>query len=72
MLHQLVIGPVVTIPAGSQETITSSLWTGPKLQKKIKWQLSQNNLDLTVDYGWAWFIAKTVILVINLYSRDCI
>lgn len=32
-------GSVVTIPAGSQETITSSLWTG--LNFKIKWQLSQ-------------------------------
>ena len=28
-------GPVVSIPAGATETITSSLWTGPKLQNKM-------------------------------------
>ncbi|HHF6184363.1 TPA: membrane protein insertase YidC [Haemophilus influenzae] len=56
-------GPVVTIPAGSQETITSSLWTGPKLQNQMA--TVANNLDLTVDYGWAWFIAKPLFWLLT-------
>ena len=56
-------GPVVTIPAGGQETITSSLWTGPKLQNQMA--TVANHLDLTVDYGWAWFIAKPLFWLLT-------
>ena len=68
MLRLLVIVVQwVSIPAGATETITSSLWTGPKLQNKMA--EVANHLDLTVDYGWAWFIAKTIILVINFLFK---
>jgi len=56
-------GPVVSIPAGATETITSSLWTGPKLQNKMA--EVANHLDLTVDYGWAWFIAKPLFWLLT-------
>ncbi|OOF48568.1 membrane protein insertase YidC [Rodentibacter trehalosifermentans] len=56
-------GPVVTIPAGAEETISSSLWTGPKLQNEMA--KVANHLDLTVDYGWAWFIAKPLFLLLT-------
>ena len=56
-------GPIVTIPAGAQETISSSLWTGPKLQNEMA--KVANHLDLTVDYGWAWFIAKPLFLLLT-------
>ena len=56
-------GPVVTIPAGGQETITSYLWTGPKLQNQMA--TVANHLDLTVDYGWAWFIAKPLFWLLT-------
>ncbi|TCP93415.1 protein translocase subunit yidC [Cricetibacter osteomyelitidis] len=56
-------GPVATIPAGSTQTITSSLWTGPKLQNQM--EKAANNLDLTVDYGWAWFIAKPLFWLLT-------
>ena len=53
----------MTIPAGGQETITSSLWTGPKLQNQMA--TVANHLDLTVDYGWAWFIAKPLFWLLT-------
>ena len=56
-------GPVVSVPAGATETITSSLWTGPKLQNKMA--EVANHLDLTVDYGWAWFIAKPLFWLLT-------
>ena len=57
-------GPVITIPAGATETVKSTLWTGPKLQKQMA--AVANHLDLTIDYGWAWFIAKPLFLLLEL------
>ncbi|OOF71384.1 membrane protein insertase YidC [Rodentibacter caecimuris] len=54
----------VLIPAGTTETITSKLWTGPKLQDQMS--ETANHLDLTVDYGWAWFIAKPLFKLLTL------
>ncbi len=57
-------GPLAIVPAGGKETITSSLWTGPKLQEQMG--SVANHLDLTVDYGWAWFIAKPLFWLLNV------
>ena len=57
-------GPAITIPAGVTETVKSTLWTGPKLQKQMA--AVANHLDLTIDYGWAWFIAKPLFLLLEL------
>ncbi|WP_334054308.1 membrane protein insertase YidC [Pasteurella multocida] len=56
-------GPVTAIPAGAKETIRSSLWTGPKLQDQMA--TVANHLDLSVDYGWAWFIAKPLFWLLT-------
>ncbi|UJF19328.1 membrane protein insertase YidC [Vibrio sp. SS-MA-C1-2] len=45
-----------TIAAGQTTSIEATLWTGPKLQDQMA--ATANNLDLSVDYGWLWFIAK--------------
>ena len=57
-------GPVTAIQAGETKTINSSLWTGPKLQEQMG--EVANHLDLTVDYGWAWFIAKPLFKLLTL------
>lgn len=57
-------GPVTVVPAGATQTITSKLWTGPKLQEQMG--EVANHLDLTVDYGWAWFIAKPLFKLLTL------
>jgi YidC/Oxa1 family membrane protein insertase len=48
--------PTTTIAAGTEQTITATLWVGPKLQKEM--EATAANLNLTVDYGWLWFIAS--------------
>ena len=53
----------VAIPAGATETINSKLWTGPKLQGEM--EKVANHLDLTIDYGWAWFISKPLFLLMT-------
>lgn len=57
-------GPVTAVQAGETKTINSSLWTGPKLQEQMG--EVANHLDLTVDYGWAWFIAKPLFKLLTL------
>ncbi|MDO5055396.1 MAG: membrane protein insertase YidC [Pasteurella oralis] len=56
-------GPVTVIPTGTTETINSTLWTGPKLQNEMV--AVANHLDLSVDYGWAWFIAKPLFWLLT-------
>ena len=60
-------GPVTVIQPNSTETLTSKLWTGPKLQKEMG--EVANHLDLTVDYGWAWFIAKPLFWLLTFIQK---
>ncbi|SDH83433.1 protein translocase subunit yidC [Vibrio xiamenensis] len=48
--------PNKTIADGSQAEMKATLWVGPKLQDQMA--AVAPNLDLVVDYGWLWFIAK--------------
>lgn len=56
-------GPVTTIAPNSQAIIKSNLWTGPKNQEEMA--ATAKNLDLTVDYGWAWFIADKLFWLLT-------
>jgi YidC/Oxa1 family membrane protein insertase len=49
-------GPPVTVKAGEKGVLQYSLYVGPKIQKRLE-QLAPG-LELTVDYGVLWFIAK--------------
>ena len=48
--------PNKTIANGDSANMTATLWVGPKLQTQMA--AVAPNLDLVVDYGWLWFIAK--------------
>ncbi|MBA5764167.1 membrane protein insertase YidC [Vibrio sp. 404] len=48
--------PNKTIANGENAEMTATLWVGPKLQDQMA-EVAPN-LDLVVDYGWLWFIAK--------------
>ncbi|MCX9457925.1 membrane protein insertase YidC, partial [Vibrio cholerae] len=39
------------------------LWVGPKLQDAM--EKVAPNLDLTIDYGWLWFIAKPMFQLLQ-------
>lgn len=49
-------GAPVSIAPGADSQIDLRLWTGPKLQDQM--EKVANHLELTLDYGWAWFISK--------------
>ncbi|KFI09940.1 membrane protein insertase YidC [Vibrio coralliilyticus] len=48
--------PNKTIATGDSAKFNATLWVGPKLQQQMA--ETAPNLDLVVDYGWLWFIAK--------------
>ncbi|PKF77142.1 membrane protein insertase YidC [Vibrio sp. vnigr-6D03] len=48
--------PDITIANGATGSVESTLWVGPKLQEDMA--AVAPHLDLVVDYGWLWFIAK--------------
>ncbi len=48
--------PPVTIANDHSATLTAELYVGPKDQKALS--ALSDSLNLTVDYGWLWFIAE--------------
>lgn len=65
ILYSRVIGDVADIGVrtpnqvianNSTGQIKATLWAGPKLQDEMA--ATADHLDLVVDYGWLWFIAK--------------
>lgn len=51
------------VAAGQQRTFSSKLYVGPKLQASLG-NLARG-LDLTVDYGWVWFIAQPLFWLLQ-------
>ncbi|GAB6264040.1 membrane protein insertase YidC [Photobacterium sp. R1] len=48
--------PTEIVAPDSGLTTSAKLWVGPKLQDKM--EATADNLNLTADYGWLWFIAS--------------
>ncbi|TQV82711.1 membrane protein insertase YidC [Exilibacterium tricleocarpae] len=55
--------PQVEVPPATQGTLAASLYAGPKDVYRLE-EISPY-LDLTVDYGWLWWIAKPLFWVLN-------
>ncbi len=56
--------PLTKVDAAGTATLGASLWIGPKLQDEMA--AVANHLDLTVDYGWLWFIAQPLFKLLQL------
>lgn len=55
--------PQVSVPAGSEGIIKAAFYAGPKDINRLE-EIAPY-LDLTVDYGWLWWIAKPLFHVLN-------
>ena len=58
------VSPAVNLSAGEQATISADFYAGPKVQDRLK-EISPG-LELTVDYGFLWFIAQPLFWVLSL------
>ncbi|MFP9462804.1 membrane protein insertase YidC [Pectobacterium brasiliense] len=53
----------VVVAAGSQQDLKITLWVGPEIQDKMA--AVAPHLDLTVDYGWLWFISQPLFKLLK-------
>ncbi len=57
-------GEMVTIPASETGTLKSVLYVGPKDQDKLA--SLADSLDLTVDYGFLWWLAQPLFGLLSI------
>ena len=58
--------PIKTVSPGSTEQFDTDLWIGPKLQEEMSHV--GENLDLTVDYGWLWWLAQPLFKLLLFFQ----
>jgi len=56
-------GPVVKIGPGASGRLSIDNYIGPKLQQVLKEMAP--GLELTVDFGWLWFLAKPLFTLLE-------
>ncbi|MEE2024439.1 membrane protein insertase YidC [Alkalimonas mucilaginosa] len=59
-----VLGPVMQLQPGEQTVIATTFYAGPKIQDNLA-ELA-NGLDLTVDYGFLFFISQPLFWLLTL------
>ncbi|MXP56739.1 membrane protein insertase YidC [Pantoea sp. Mhis] len=57
----------ITINAGEEKNIGATLWIGPEIQDKMA--AVAPYLDLTVDYGWLWFISQPLFKLLKFINK---
>lgn len=58
--------PIVEIAPGQSSEISASLYVGPKDQNSL--ELISPNLNLTVDYGWLWWVAQPLFWIMTFIN----
>lgn len=53
-----MLGPTLTAKPGSTATTEAKLYTGPSIAANM--EKVAPNLNLTIDYGWFWFISNAI------------
>ncbi len=56
-------GPTLQVASENEANLSATLYMGPKIQDYME-QVAPN-LKLTVDYGWLWFIANPLFVVLD-------
>jgi YidC/Oxa1 family membrane protein insertase len=57
------IAPAISIASGTQGEINSRFYVGPKDIDQL--EAIAENLDLTIDFGWLWWIAKPLFHLLD-------
>ena len=61
------VSPSITVPAQSSQSIEAGFWAGPKDQYRLA-EISEN-LDLTIDYGFLWFVASPIFWLLTVVNN---
>ncbi len=57
--------PQTVVQPGETGTVGASTYIGPKIMDYL--EQAAPNLDLTVDFGWLWFVAKPLFLLLDFF-----
>jgi len=58
------VSPATTIAPGEQGVLRADFYAGPKIQDRLR--AISPGLELTVDYGFLWWIAQPLFFVLSL------
>ncbi|SFQ43646.1 YidC/Oxa1 family membrane protein insertase [Geopseudomonas sagittaria] len=58
------VGPQLNVAAGASAETSATLYAGPKSQDKL--EALSPGLELTVDYGFLWFIAQPIFWLLQV------
>jgi len=58
-----VAGQNQTVAPGADASVGATLYMGPKIQERL--EAVAPNLELTVDFGWLWFIANPLFWLLD-------
>lgn len=61
-----IMSPRVTVQPGEILETGGQLYVGPKIQEEL--ELIADGLDLTVDYGWLWWIGLPLFGLLNWFN----
>lgn len=56
-------GPTHSLNAGDEAVLNATLFVGPKIQEYL--EAVAPHLELTVDFGWLWFIANPLFWLLD-------
>ena len=59
------ISPATIVEAGNTGEVSANLYLGPKIIERL--ENVAPNLDLTVDFGWLFFIATPLFLLLDFF-----
>ncbi len=54
------------VEPGNTETFSAKLYVGPKIQSELE-QIAEG-LDLTIDYGWLWWIGQPIFYMLIFFQ----
>jgi YidC/Oxa1 family membrane protein insertase len=57
------LSPDFLVNTGESKTVSANFYVGPKDQEIM--ELAHENLPLTVDYGWLWWIASPLYMLLK-------
>ncbi len=61
------VGSEVSLLPGKSASSSSTLYVGPELEDQLK--AVAHGLDLTIDYGWLWFLSKPIFYVMSFINQ---
>lgn len=61
------MGEMTTLQPGEHQQLPAKLWLGPECQESMA--AVAKHLDLTVDYGWLWFISQPLFKLLKFLQR---